>query len=90
MLTKQQKIEQLMHVYWETDKSPTLYVFAGKILRSAELGSSDAALKQQLATFQLEKLYQVPSNQACDQIIEWLRKVMSGDAYPARLESRGN
>ena len=46
MPTKQQKIEQLMHVYWETDKSPTLHVFAGKILRSAELGDSDAALKQ--------------------------------------------
>jgi hypothetical protein len=83
-MTKQDKVEQIMHVQWETEKSPGLHAFASRILECAERGESDMGLKQQLAQFRTTKIAGMISdpdlNQSCDKIIFWVKKVASGDA----------
>jgi hypothetical protein len=79
-IAQAKNIEQLMHVYWGVAKTPELRAFAEKVLSAKEKGESDLALRQLLASYQVQKLDQPLNNAAIDQIIAWVVKVVARNA----------
>jgi hypothetical protein len=67
-------IEQVISVYWEVGKSADLRAFAEKIMRAKERRESEVAIRQSLASFQVEKFERSPNKPADDCIIAWLNK----------------
>jgi hypothetical protein len=74
--TKAEKIEQLMGVTWEVEESDKLRAFAEKILRSAEIGESETAIRQLLAAYHVQEFGKSPNKGDNDRIIEWLKKAV--------------
>ena len=80
--TNAEKIERLMGVTWEVEGSDKLRAFAEKILRWAETGEPETAIRQQLATYHLREFGKSPNKGDNDRIIEWLKKALAGDLEP--------
>jgi hypothetical protein len=77
--TKAEKIEQLMGVIWEVEESDKLRAFAEKILRWAEIGESETAIRQQLGDYHVREFGKSPNKGDNDRIIEWLKKAVAGN-----------
>jgi hypothetical protein len=58
--TSAEKIERLMGVIWEVKESDKLQTFAEKILRWAEIGESETAIRQQLAAYHFREFGKSP------------------------------
>ncbi len=80
--TKAEKIEQLMGLYWEVQESAKLRAFAEKILRWAEIGESETAIREQLAAYHVREFGKSPNKGDNDRIIEWLKQAVAGDLEP--------
>jgi hypothetical protein len=77
--TSAEKIERLMGVIWEVEESGKLQTFAEKILRLAEIGESETAIRQQLAAYHVREFGKSPNKGDNDRIVEWLKKAVAGN-----------
>jgi hypothetical protein len=71
-----------MGVIWEVEESDKLQTFAEKILRLAEIGESETAIRQQLAAYHFREFGKSPNKGDNDRIVEWLKKAVAGDLEP--------
>jgi hypothetical protein len=77
--TNAEKIERLMGVTWEVEESNKLRAFAEKILRWAEIGESETAIRQQLGVYHVREFGKSPNKGDNDRIVEWLKKAVAGN-----------
>ena len=80
--TNAEKIERLMGVTWEVEESDKLRAFAETILRWAEIGESEAAIRQRLAAYHVREFGKSPEKGDNDRIVEWLKKAVAGNLEP--------
>ena len=77
-----EKIERLMGFTWEVEELDELRAFAEKILRWAEIGESETAIRQQLAAYHIREFGKSPNKGDNDRIVEWLKKAVAGNLEP--------